>query len=141
MEILSPVHGKFTYEDKEIIKFTKAIPGFEGLENFIIKEVDEESAFKIMQSLEDASLGFVLISPFDIKENYEVKLSEDLIKRLEIKEPTDVALYSMVTLNSKVENITANLRAPLVININSQKGEQFIIDKEAYKIKHPIMKG
>lgn len=141
MEIMSPIHGAISYELDEVIKFEKSIPGFEDIYNFIIKDTEEESPFKILQSIDDINIGFVLISPFDVEKEYEIKLTDELIDRLNIKDSTDVVLYSLVTLNSKVENITVNLKAPIVINIKDKKGEQFIVDKEKYKIKHPLMKG
>lgn len=140
MEILSPVHGKITYDEDEIINFEKSIPGFNDVKRFILKEI-EGSSFKLLQSIDDVTVGFVVISPFEVEENYEINLSEEVIKTLEIKEATDVLLYSLVTLNSKVEKITVNLKAPVVINVNNKKAEQFIIDKAKYKIKHPLMKG
>ena len=140
MEILSPVHGKITYDEDEIINFEKSIPGFNDIKRFILKEI-EGSSFKLLQSIDDVTVGFVVISPFQVEEDYEINLSEEVIKTLEIKEATDVLLYSLVTLNSKVEKITVNLKAPVVINVNNKKAEQFIIDKEKYKIKHPLMKG
>lgn len=141
MEIISPIHGSITYNLDEVIRFEKSIPGFEGVKNFILKDTDEDSPFKLLQSIDDVNIGFILISPFDVEESYEVKLVDELVERLRIKESSDVALYSLVTLSSKVENITVNLKAPLVINIKEKKGEQFIVDKEIYKIKHPLMKG
>lgn len=141
MELLSPIHGNISYNLEEVIKFERSIPGFEGINNFIIRDADEESPFKILQSIDDVNIGFVLISPFDVEKSYEIKLADELLERLNIKESSDVVLYSLVTLSSKVENITVNLKAPLVINIKEKKGEQFIVDKEIYKIKHPLMKG
>ena len=140
MEILSPVHGKITYDEDEIIIFEKSIPGFNDVKRFILKEI-EGSSFKLLQSIDDVTVGFVVISPFQVEEDYEINLSEEVIKTLGIKEATDVLLYSLVTLNSKVEKITVNLKAPVVINVNNKKAEQFIIDKAKYKIKHPLMKG
>lgn len=139
MEINSPVHGKFLYEEKEIVVFDKAIPGFDGLRKFIVKEV-EDSGFYILQCIEEAELGFVLISPFSIDENYEIKLNEDIIKSLEIKDEKDVLLYSIVTLNSDVEKITANLKAPIVINNKTNKGEQYITENSKYKIREKVYK-
>lgn len=140
MELLSPVHGKISYSNKEIITFKKGIPGFDGLNKYVVKDI-EDSPFKLLQSIEDVQIGFVLISPFDVEEKYEIKLNDDMVKKLDVKEPTDVALYSIVTLSSKIENITANLKAPLIINIKENLGEQFIVDKEQYKTKHPLRKG
>ena len=139
MEILSPFHGKITYNEDEVINFEKPILGFDELKRFILKDI-EESTFKLLQSIEDVNVGFVVVSPFMLEEKYEIKLSDEVIKTLEISNAKDVLLYSLVTLNSNVENITANLKAPIVINVNNKKAQQFIIDKIKYKIKHPLMK-
>ena len=138
MEVISPIHGKIQYEEDEVIKFEKGIPGFDTLKKYVIKAVGEGSPFNILQSIEDKDIGFVIISPFIIKDSYEIKLSEEIIKNLNIQKEDDVVLYSLVTLSEKVENITANLKAPLVININDKKGEQYILDKEEYKLKTKV---
>lgn len=140
MEVISPVHGKIQYEENEVINFKKGIPGFENLKKYVIKAVSEDSPFNILQSIEDKNIGFILISPFLIDTSYEIKLSEEIIENLKIEKEEDVCLYSLVTLNEKAENITANLKAPLVININNKNGEQYILDKEKYKIKTKVFK-
>lgn len=137
MEIVSPVHGKILFEEDDIILFEKGIPGVEEYKKYIIKDV-EDSYFKIMQSIEDVELGFIIISAFDVKKDYEIKLTSEILNKLDIKEANEVALYSIVSLNSNPENITANLRAPLIININKKKGEQYILEKEKYKIKEKV---
>ena len=138
MELVSPIHGKMMYKNDEIIYFEKGIPGFDNLKKYIIKEVENDSPFNILQSVEDKDIGFIIIPPFFIHNDYEIKLSEEIIEKLNIENQEDVLLYSIVTLNSKVEDITANLKAPLVINIKNKKGEQYIIDKEKYSIKEKI---
>ena len=141
MKVISPIHGEIEYNEQDIIEFGKPIPGFDNLSKFIIKDIDDQSIFKLLQSTEDKNIGFVIVSPFISEEDYEIKLTDNIIKELDIEGPNDVALFSIVTVNSKVENITANLRAPLVINIRNKKGQQFIVQNDKYKIKHPIVKG
>ena len=138
MELISPVHGKIQYEIEEIVTFKKGIPGCEEYKTYVVKEI-EESPFKILQCLENNELAFIIISPFDVIEDYEIKLTEEVIKNVKIECPEEVMLYSIVNLSSKVENITTNLRAPLVINIKEKLGEQLIVDRDNYKIKHPLM--
>lgn len=140
MEIISPIHGKFIYEEKEILYFEKGIPGFQDLKKYIIKEVSEDSPFVIMQSIEDKDIGFILISPYLVDEKYEIKLKDEIINNLEIKDSKEVLLYTIVNLKDKVEDITTNLKAPLVVNIKSRKCEQYILDDEKYKIKERIFK-
>ncbi|HCQ91059.1 MAG TPA: flagellar assembly protein FliW, partial [Clostridium sp.] len=65
---------------------------------------------------------------------------ENFVEELKIKEPNEVMVYTTVTLNSNIEKITTNLKAPIVINRFSKLGKQIIIDNESYKIKEPIFK-
>ena len=139
MEIISPVHGKIVYSESDIINFEKGIPGFDNLKKYVIKEV-EETNFSLLQSIEDSDLAFIITSPFSVEENYEIKLSEEIIKNLHVQSPNDVMLYVIVTLNSNICKATVNLKAPLLINIKDRNGEQFIVDKEEYKIRHPLSK-
>jgi len=138
MEILSPIHGTIVYEEDEIITFEKGVPGFQDLKNFVIKEVGEDSPFSILQSIEDKKIGFILISPFLVNDKYEINLSKEIINSLKIKSPDEVLLYSIVTLSSNMKEITANLKAPIIINLDTKKAEQYIIDKDTYKIKEKI---
>lgn len=138
MEILSPIHGTIVYEEDEIITFEKGVPGFQDLKNFVIKEVGEDSPFSILQSIEDKEIGFILISPFLVNDKYEINLSKEIINNLKIKSPDEVLLYSIVTLSSNMKEITANLKAPIIINLNTKNAEQYIIDKDTYKIKEKI---
>lgn len=138
MELVSKVHGKIQYELEEVITFKKGIPGFEEYKSYVASEM-EDSPFKILHSIENNELAFVIISPFDVVSDYEIKLTEEIIKNIKIEKQEDVMLYSIVTVSSQVENITVNLRAPLVLNIKEKLGEQLIVDKDEYKIKHPLM--
>ena len=61
-----------------------------------------------------------------------------MIKRLNIEKPEDVLLQSTVTLNSNLESITVNLKAPIIINISSKSGTNNI-DNDKYLIKHPLI--
>lgn len=138
MKIISPIHGTIIYEADEIINFEKGVPGFKNLTKFVIKEVGEDDPFSILQSIEDKEIGFIVISPFLVNDKYEINLSEEITKNLQISSSNEVLLYSIVTLNSNTKEITANLKAPIVININLKQGEQYIIDKDKYKIKEKI---
>lgn len=140
MEIISPIHGKIEYEENEILTFEKGIPGFQNLKKFVIKEVSNESPFNIMQSIEDKDIGFILISPFLVNDKYEIKLKDEIIKFLDIEDSKDVLLYTIVNLKEKIEDITTNLKAPLVINLKNRKCEQYILDTEKYKIREKVFK-
>ncbi|GAA0077562.1 flagellar assembly protein FliW [Clostridium sp. CTA-5] len=137
----SKIHGKIEYDEKNIVKFLKSIPGFdENLRKFIVVDLKGMEPFKLFQSLEDDKVGVVVVSPFDFCYKYKVDLSENIIRELDIQESKDVMLLTTVTLNSNPKKITTNLRAPIVINISNRLGKQIILNNEDYAIKHPLIK-
>ncbi|MBS5825186.1 MAG: flagellar assembly protein FliW [Clostridium argentinense] len=139
MELNSTHHGVIKYNEEDVIFFKNGLPGFENLKKFIIFPLKDNDSFTVIHSI-DEDLGIILISPFMVKEDYEFKLNENVIDELKITEPTDVMVYTTVTLNSNIEKITTNLKAPIIINRFSKLGKQIIIDNESYKIKEPIFK-
>jgi len=140
MKINTKYHGTKEYNEDEVITFKKGIPGFQELTKFIIFPVEDNEVFSILHSIEDEKLGFVVVSPFYVMEDYEFKLSDRIIEELKIENADDVLVLNTVTLSSKMEDITTNLQAPMIINIKNKLGEQIIIDNGKYKIKHPLFK-
>ena len=120
------------------IFFEKGLLGLEEYKNYEIEEIEGNDTFKVLRSLEDKDLSLVIVSPFDVKEDYEIDLPDETVKNLKITDDKDVELYTTVTLNSDMKKSTTNLRAPLVINIKNALGEQIILKNENYKIKHTI---
>lgn len=138
MKLNTKYHGVKEYEEKDILSFKKGLPGFEGLNKFIIFPVEDNEIFSILHSLEDDSVGLVVVSPFYVIKNYEFKLEDEKIDELKIESPEDVLVLNTVTLNSAIEKITVNLKAPIIINIKNKLGEQIILDNPNYSIRHSL---
>lgn len=138
MKLDTKYHGVKEFEEKDIINFNKGIPGFEDLKKFILFKVEDNEVFSILHSVEDDSVGLVVVSPFYLIKDYELRLDEEKINELKIDNPEDVLVLNTVTLSQKIENITVNLKAPIIINIKNNLGEQIILDNSKYVIKHPL---
>lgn len=132
-------YGDIIYDKSEIISFDKGLLGFEHLNRYILRETYENPMFKLLHSIEDEKVAFVVLSPFDVMKYYEIDLEDDVLVRLEIEDPEDVMLLNTVTLNADPKKITTNLRAPIVVNVRGNKAEQVILKTEDYKIKHALM--
>jgi len=133
-------HGTREYTEDDIIFFKKGLPGFEEYKNFIFFTFLNNPTFSILHSVENLTLGFVLVSPFFVREDYEFELTKEKQKELKVENEGDVIVMNTVTLNSKMENITTNLKAPIIINIKGKLGEQIILSNEKYSLKYPVFK-
>ena len=121
----------------EII-FEKGLPGFEDYKNFKISEVKENQSFKVINSTEEENIGFIAISPFNVKKDYEIELDEETLKLLKIETHEDVLILNLVTLGKTLAHSTVNLKAPIIINIKNNKCKQLILQNDIYKIKEPL---
>lgn len=140
MKLNTKYHGVKEYKEDDVITFSKGLPGFEGLRKFILFNIEENEIFSVLHSIENENIGFIVVSPFYTTKDYEFNLGDEKLQELKVKTLEDVMVLSTVTLNSKPENITVNLKAPIVINIKEHLGEQIILDKENYPIKYPLFK-
>ncbi|SFA74388.1 flagellar assembly protein FliW [Clostridium frigidicarnis] len=140
MILESKIHGTIEYEENDIIVFKKSILGFSDLNKFILFDLKDNAAFKVLHSIEDTSIGFIVINPFDFFKEYEFKLNNKVIKNVKIEDTNEVMVLNTITINNEVKKITTNLRAPIIININKSLGEQIVLESEKYKIKEPLVK-
>ena len=120
------------------ILFEKGLPGFENYRYFNVNIVEGIKRFYHIVSKEDSNIGFISISPFDIKKDYEIDLDDEFIKELDIKDEKDVLVICLITLGKSLKDSTANLKAPIIINIKNNRGKQLILQDDKYKIKEPL---
>ena len=120
------------------ILFEKGIPGFENYRYFNVNIIKDNEKFYSIVSKEDDNIGFISISPFDIKKDYEIDLDDEFIKELDIKDEKDVLVICLITLGKSLKDSTANLKAPIIINIKNNRGKQLILQDDKYKIKEPL---
>ncbi|KGM93161.1 flagellar assembly protein FliW [Clostridium botulinum] len=140
MKLKTKCHGIVEYKEEDVIEFKKGIPGFNKLKKFINFPIEDNEVFSVLHSIENSEIGFVVTSPFSVVKDYEIDIDDSVIERLNIEKEKDVLVLNTVTLHSKLQNITVNLCAPIVINIKTKLGEQIILNNGKYPIKYPLFK-
>lgn len=123
------------------IIFKDGIPAFEEYKNYEIKlNEDKENPFHKLQSLDEEELSFTIINPFIIKSDYDFNLTESTVEKLEISEPKDVLVYTIITIpDEDYKNMTTNLLAPIIVNIKSGLAKQIILNETDYSTKHKLV--
>ncbi|MEG6616517.1 flagellar assembly protein FliW [Peptococcaceae bacterium 1198_IL3148] len=122
-----------------LLTFKSGLPGLpEEYNQFNLKTVQENSPFYILQSVQDEEISFILINPFPFYPDYEFDLPEEDKTKLSIKEPKDVAIFSIVNASKGFKKATVNLLAPVVVNITTGSARQVILNDKRYNIRHPL---
>ncbi|MEN8907332.1 MAG: flagellar assembly protein FliW [Clostridiales bacterium] len=134
--------GEIEIDEKGILDFPEGLPGFENLKRFIVLNRENvEIPINWLQSIDDGEVVFVIIDPFYVKKDYDFDIDDDEISILKVKEVKDILIYSIVVVPKNIKDMTANLRAPIIINTLNKKGKQVVLHNTEYEINFKIFKG
>lgn len=139
MNIETKYQGTVEIAEQDIWTFETGIPGFPEEKQFVILPLPDNDIYAILQSVKTPGLGFVVANPFTFFQDYSFEIDEATVEQLELKEESDTLVYSILTIHDPFEKTTANLQAPLVMNVKNHKGKQLILSDEKYITKHLIL--
>lgn len=139
MKIHTNRFGSIEVEEKDFIYFKRPILGFEHLTRFVLLVQKDHNPFLWLQSVDNPAVAFVVVNPRVIKDDYNPRVFENDLDFLGIKNDEDIALLSIVTIRTRPLRITANLRAPLLINAENRMASQVLLEDDDYPLQYNIM--
>jgi flagellar assembly factor FliW len=139
LNIETKYSGETDINEHNIIQFEQGLPSFEEKRSFILLPFSEDpSPLYILQSTTTPGLALVIMTPFSFFPDYEAKLSDQTLEALEIQDENDVALFVVLTLRDTLDESTANLRGPIVLNTTQKTGKQIVLNDSSYHTKHRL---
>jgi len=131
--------GNLSIEKENIITFEQGLLGFEELKQFAIIDVEECLPFEWLVSVEDPIVAFPILSPTLLFSDYKPSLTKDDLVLLDIKKEMDVEMFCIVTLGEKPENVTLNLKGPILINMKNKMGKQVVLAEDYYSLNQSLI--
>ena len=131
--------GEIDLDESRIINFPEGILGLENLNNYTLIYDNEDGKrpdISWLQSIEEPTLAMPVISPFLIMPDYNPVVEDELLNL--IGQITDDNLIVLVTITvpSDVTQISANFKAPFIINSDTKKAIQIIVDNNDYEVRY-----
>ena len=131
--------GEIEVDQKDVITLPAGLIGFPELKQYVLLDHDTDSPFKWLQSVDDGVIAFVLINPLLFKPDYMVEVTEAEVSDLKLDAEEDAVISVIITMPSNPQNMTANLKAPLIFNLKNRFGKQIILNNSNYTTRHSIM--
>lgn len=132
--------GEMEVDEKDIIQFPEGILGFEKSKQFCLVDPGDDTFILWLQSLSEPEVAFPLLEPKLFREGYEVKLTASERELLQLTEMREAVVFSIITIPEDVSRMTANLKAPIVINSRAMTGKQAVLNKNEYSVKHSMFR-
>lgn len=132
--------GQITVGDGEIIRIPHGVLGFPELTKYCLVDPGDDTLILWLQSLDNPQVAFPLLEPKIFRPDYAARLSAAELRELQLENINQSAVFSILTIPEDVMQMTANLKAPLVINLKEQLAKQVVLQENEYSIKHLMFK-
>ena len=134
-------YGQVEVSRDAIVEMPNGILGFAGHSSFALIDLPEGrlGQFRLLQSLQDADLSF-LVMPLDAGSGVIDRADLDEARRAAGATAEDAAFLLIVTVRKEKDGVrmTANLRAPIVLDTARRTARQYVLSNNRYSIRHAL---
>lgn len=138
MKANTRLFGAIDIEEEKIITLEGGMIGFPFLQKFtlIFDEEKEKKTASIMwfQSMDEGEVAFPVMHPNEIKPDYNPTVNDEMLAPLGQLNDENTYVLVTVTAAKDAKDATVNLKAPIVINTDTRKGCQIIVEDD-YPVK------
>lgn len=132
--------GELEVDKKDIINFKEGLLGFDTLTKFFVVDPGDQTLILWLQSVEDAATAFPMIEPKIFQADYSVKLLPAELTSLEIEGLNEASVYTILTIPQTVTEMSANLKAPIIINNKTKIARQIVLQDSKLEVRFQMYK-
>ena len=122
-----------------VIHFEEGHIGFSEFKDFVLLENDGLAPFRLLQSLESPSVGFLVLEASTMVSSYNELVPAREWESLGIARETKPLAFVIVVIGSTPEASTGNFQAPLLVNYEKMVGKQVILTDSGFSVRQPLV--
>lgn len=141
MKICSRVFGEIDIDESKIIHFPSGIIGFPELNDFALlydEEKGSNAPIRWLQSIQDAEFALPVMDPLIVSKDYNPEVESNLLLPLGEMKEEDTLVLVTITIPKDLTKMSINLQAPIVVNTETRKAAQIIVNADKYPVKFYI---
>lgn len=139
MKIHTSRFGTISITSEDVIHFPEGLLGFNELRRFVLLDDPTDEIFAWLQSCEEPGIAFPLLEPELFTSNYTIQLTKHDLEILGLKSQEGTRAFSVITIPpSDPTQMTANMKAPIVINVDKRLARQCVLQDNQLNIREPI---
>ena len=131
--------GQVEVKSEDIVIFPDGLLGFPDCTRYTLIDEDRAAPFRMLQSLENPALAFVVIDPLVVRQDYHFNVTKEDLEQIKTDTTENLQVLSIVTMSRDIRDVTVNLQGPLVVNPESKLGHQFVLIETDYTTKELLI--
>ncbi len=139
MIIQSTRFGEIEVPEEKVITFPEGILGFMDSKEYVLIDHSPGSPIRWLQAVREPELAFVIMDPLLFKPDYNVSIHPDEISILKAEDVKNLLVLTIITIPpGHPEQMTANLKGPVVINLENHLAKQLVLYDAAFPTRYPV---
>lgn len=138
MKIDTSRFGKLEVDKSDVIVFREGLLRFERLRKFFIVDPGDRTLILWLQSIEDNTVAFPILEPKIFKPDYSIKLLPAELAALKLEGLVHASVYTILTIPKEVTNMSANLKAPVIINVKTNEARQTVLQDNSLEVRYSM---
>ncbi len=131
--------GEVTIQNEDVLTFPEGLLGFQDLRSFVLLDDPNDDIFAWLQSCELPSIAFPILEPEIFGQIYTIaSLTKSEAESLKLKPNQAPTYMNIITIPDDPTQMTANLKAPIVINQADRVARQCVLQDNHLAIREPI---
>lgn len=138
MVIKTSRFGLVELKSEDILTFNEGLLGFQDLRQFVLLDDPNDDIFAWLQSCELPSIAFPVLEPEIFGHKYAVSLNRTDSEALKLQAGQTPGYLTIITIPDDATEMTANIKAPIVINVDLRIARQCVLQDNNLAIKEKI---
>ncbi|GIF24252.1 flagellar assembly factor FliW [Actinoplanes tereljensis] len=109
------------------------MPGFPAHREFVLVRLNEDGLLYAFTSIQDPDLRFLVAPPEPFFPDYAPEIENEVFAALNTKDPDRLLLMTVITAG--VDDTTANLMAPIVVDRDTHRAIQVVLSGSGYPVR------
>lgn len=138
MVIQTTRFGQVEIEEQDTLNFPEGVLGFQDLKKFVLLNDPTDDIFAWLQSCEAPEIAFPVLEPELFAESFNIQLSKADYEHLKMTDMKGSKTFCIVTIPEDPTKMTANMKAPVIINLGQKIARQCVLQDNSLAIREPI---
>jgi len=109
------------------------MPGFPAHREFVLVRLNDDGLLYALTSTDDPELRFLVVPPEPFFPDYAPEIDNEVFATLNTKDPDRLLLLTVITAG--VNETTANLLAPIVLDRDSMRAMQVVLSGSGLPVR------
>ena len=140
MQIQSSRFGWLSVDDDRLMTFPRGLLGFPNHARFALIRSGTDDSFFWLQSVDDATLAFVVTDPTLFFKDYDAPVRDDAAADLQLASGSKADVQVFAICNKVGEWLTGNLLGPIVVNPANRLATQVVLTEKKWTTRQPLLR-